>query len=293
MNGLANMVNSSFCYIALLYRIIKTSFLFIPLQYIVIIDINNYKKGNNMKKLISILLSMILFVSVLSIGRDEVHAKTVKAPSKFETSSEEYSNTLTWNKVKGVTGYVLYLKNDDGKFVKEYTTKHNSIIHSNLEPDTEYSYKVKSYIKKKNKTTYSKYSKTITIRTQVKTEQNLYTFMTTEARSNVKSVGIFIKNKSSKKIEIQETGYLVDSDYSSFTRSLTLVKIIDDKITYPKSIIIEPDKSEMVLFKVKGDPTWYDKDSTMVFDYNYSGKLFRHFANTFENSLYIETEIQQ
>jgi cell wall-associated NlpC family hydrolase len=78
---------------------------------------------------------------------------------------------LTWNKVKGATGYQVYRYNKaKGKYVLCYTTKKVSWQNSSLKANTNYSYKVRAYKVKNNEKHFGAFSKVVKGKTK-KTDQ--------------------------------------------------------------------------------------------------------------------------
>lgn len=248
-----------------------------------------------MKKIVTFLLVLIVFVTAFIFSNHNAYAKGISAPSKFETSSRAYSTKLTWTKVKGISGYVVYHRtaNSNYKKVKTITSNTNSYTHYNLKANANHYYRIKSYIKKNGNTTYSNYSKTIIVKTKVATEPEIYTFMNDKTNKNTTVLAIAVKNMSNKSIYIQNYGHLIDKDYYDYDRDLTLAKLSSnqDKITHPKSITIKPKKSAYLLFDVDGSPTWYDSDTTIQFYFYYEGQLYQNTANVDSNSDYINLDI--
>lgn len=78
---------------------------------------------------------------------------------------------LTWNKVKGATGYQVYRYNKaKGKYVLCCTTKKVSWQNSSLKANTNYSYKVRAYKVKNNEKHFGAFSKVVKGKTK-KTDQ--------------------------------------------------------------------------------------------------------------------------
>lgn len=244
-----------------------------------------------MKKVIGFLFILVLFVSILSFDSNDVQAKGISAPTKFDTSSRAYSTTLTWNKVKGATGYIVYYKKSSGTYKQLKNTKSNTSTHYNLKGDTKYYYLVKSYVSNRGRTSYSNYSKTTAIRTTKATKPKILTFMgtTTIPRSSV--VFITIKNVSNKSIYVHRNAYLYDHDYEDYDRYLKLSLYKNNKTTYPNPLRIKPNKEELITFEVRGNSTWYDEDSLIYFTYKYEGKDFEKVSSTNDNDAYIDSEL--
>ncbi len=126
----------------------------------------------------------VSYVNNKNIGKARViikgkgkYAGTVKKTFKIEpgrTTSLKQSKTtytskikLTWNKVKGATGYEVYRATaKDGKYRKIKTLKSKSFTDSSLESGTNYYYKVRAYKKVSGKKVYGTYSKVVTMKTK-------------------------------------------------------------------------------------------------------------------------------
>lgn len=95
----------------------------------------------------------------------------------YAKSKTSDSITIKWKKYSGATGYVIYQKEEDGKYRKIKTissAKTTSYTSKGLDSATKYSYKIKAYtIKKlknnKKKTTYTDASKAVSAYTKLDT----------------------------------------------------------------------------------------------------------------------------
>ncbi len=111
-----------------------------------------------MKRLLSVFLSAVIAVSAsaLIVNAKSVKLKAPKLKSVTPTNSKELK--ITWSKVSGAKGYVLYRKDSGSKFKKITTVKKTSYVNKKLTNDVKYYYKVKAYTTKNGKKIYSKFS---------------------------------------------------------------------------------------------------------------------------------------
>ena len=65
--------------------------------------------------------------------------------------------TLKWNKVTGATGYVVYMKNSDGDYVKLGSTKSTSYTKKSLKSGKKYYFRVRAYKTVDGKNIYGGY----------------------------------------------------------------------------------------------------------------------------------------
>ena len=113
------------------------------------------------------------------------NAKTaLDSPSNFKVGTKTYNSvSLSWNKVSGA-GYEIWMASSkDGKYTKLKTTTATSFKHTNLTTNKTYYYKIRSYVKIKNKTYYSSYSKVINGKPQLDVPKSL---KTTGANDSIK-----------------------------------------------------------------------------------------------------------
>ena len=93
--------------------------------------------------------------------------KNVKVVKKSSSSLK-----VSWSKVKGVSGYVVYAKVPGKKKYKKIKTlkswKKNKLTHKKLRKNKTYKYKVRAFVKKKGKKKYSSYSYVVSARTTTK-----------------------------------------------------------------------------------------------------------------------------
>jgi len=90
-------------------------------------------------------------------------AKALKKP-KLKCKRKKRSNKLTWSKVKGASGYVLYVKYPGAKkYVKavKKNSKTKSVTHRGLTKGRTYKYKLRPYVKRGNIVVYGKFSKAV------------------------------------------------------------------------------------------------------------------------------------
>ncbi len=90
----------------------------------------------------------------------------VKAPKKLAAKGIKKGATLSWNKVKGATGYVIYrYDTDKKKYVKVKTVKgKSSATVKKLSANKKYKFTVRAYKVKAGTRFYSKYSKAKTVK---------------------------------------------------------------------------------------------------------------------------------
>lgn len=121
-----------------------------------------------MKKLASavlFILSMTVMFFCLCSG---AFAANINAPEVTETSAKANEITLTWKTVKGATGYKIYQKNENGKYVGVFSTSKTSYTVKNLEPNTEYEFKMRSYKRLSDKSKdFGRYGETVSAKTKL------------------------------------------------------------------------------------------------------------------------------
>ncbi len=93
-----------------------------------------------------------------------VKPKVVVPSSLAFVSADSGSVTLSWGKVSGATGYVIY-KYDGSKYTKVATSTTNKYAVKNLKANTSYRYAVRTYIKIGSKTYYSTYCASLAVKT--------------------------------------------------------------------------------------------------------------------------------
>ncbi len=154
-----------------------------------------------MKKLLSIILSAVIAVSASSLI---VSAKSVKVGTpKLKSVSPTDSKVLkiSWSKVSGAKGYVLYRKDSGSKFKTIAAVKNTSYTNKKLKSNVKYYYKVKAYKTNKSKKVYGKFSNT-----KSKTAIVLYSAEDMYKKS-VKDILKIMGNKFSVKAGWIETSY--------------------------------------------------------------------------------------
>ena len=100
-------------------------------------------------------------------------ASKVKAPTINVALNTDGVPVVTWKKVSGVTGYRVYRKiSTDTKWVKVSTTSKTKVTDTacKAEAESTVKYAVKTYVKANGKTTWSAYSKIISVKLPAKAE---------------------------------------------------------------------------------------------------------------------------
>lgn len=88
-------------------------------------------------------------------------AKSLKKP-KIKVKRQKKKNKISWKKVKGASGYVLYVKYPGtGEYVPAVTKGSNikSVTHKGLTRKKTYKYRLRAYVKVGNAISYGPYSK--------------------------------------------------------------------------------------------------------------------------------------
>ena len=103
---------------------------------------------------------------------------------------------------------------------------------------------------------------------------------------NTSSILFLLSNKGSKDLTIYSEGaYLIDSEYSSYNRPLTLIDYSavkeEGKIVRLSSGVLEAGKTVYIAFIVDGSKTWYDRKTTIKFYFKYDGVKYVCYASSY------------
>lgn len=104
-------------------------------------------------------------------------------------------------------------------------------------------------------------------------------------------VGIKLTNMGSDPIRIYSSGSrLSDYDYYSYDRNLRLfdeeILSQQDRLVYLNYLDIQPGQEKFVFWEVQGPYTWYDYESTIIFDFTYRGIMYVNESSYAEGSTY-------
>jgi poly(3-hydroxybutyrate) depolymerase/fibronectin type 3 domain-containing protein len=117
-----------------------------------------------MKKIVSLFLAVVLAFTIVTPTVVSAASKKVSKPKISSVSTlSSTSLKVSWKKVSGADGYVIYQKKSDGKYEKIKTItsgKTTSYTKKSLSSATKYTYKIKAYDKVGSKKIYSEYSST-------------------------------------------------------------------------------------------------------------------------------------
>ncbi len=88
---------------------------------------------------------------------ESISLSTKPAEVKVKLSSKNKAANLSWNKVTGATGYVVYMKNANGNYKRLAVTKDNEFVKKNLVKGKTYTFAVRAYKNSNGKNLYSSY----------------------------------------------------------------------------------------------------------------------------------------
>lgn len=140
-------------------------------------------------------------VKILSYNKEngKVYADSYSTYVKFTTEKEEVVKpdkvenvevkvtenkaTITWDKADNATGYDVYLKEENGTYQKYKSTTSTKLTISNLEYDTTYRVRIRSYNKKNSETVYANsYSSIVKFTTEEITKLDKVSNLTAEVK---------------------------------------------------------------------------------------------------------------
>lgn len=116
-----------------------------------------------------LILSFAVFLSGILCVSASAKSDTPKKVSKITVSAGESSIKLSWNKVSNADGYVIYMRQAGGSYVRLGSTRSRSYTVKKLDVNTTYYFRIRTYRSVGGKKYYSDYSKTVKGTPKVKT----------------------------------------------------------------------------------------------------------------------------
>ncbi|MGN1416279.1 MAG: fibronectin type III domain-containing protein [Oscillospiraceae bacterium] len=96
-----------------------------------------------------------------------ISAKSLSAPSSVKAVGGNGKVSLSWEKVKGADGYVVYIYNSSAKKYQMYKAVQSSkCVVSGLKNGTSYSFKVAAYVRSNGKNVVGQKSKAVTVKSE-------------------------------------------------------------------------------------------------------------------------------
>lgn len=145
--------------------------------------------------------------------------------------------------------------------------------------------------KKQGKTTIRacvggmKFSCKISIKKAILTPK-LEVFLSGKTKMSTSVIVMSVKNNGDRTLRINPNAALLDRDYDRFDREL---RLIDEDTIMPISYLdIAPGKSKFVVFEVIGNKTWYDKKSTIVYQFKYRNKTYKIASSSYYGTYFIK-----
>lgn len=111
------------------------------------------------------IIIVVIFIYIVFANINYIFASSKNIPSKTKITSVYITNnkiTVKWKKTKNIDGYIIYMSHSkNGKYKKIKTikdTKTTKYTKKNINESKKYYFKIKTYITKKRKKKYSKFS---------------------------------------------------------------------------------------------------------------------------------------
>lgn len=206
---------------------------------------------------------------------------TIKSITRYNYKSTQ--NKITYSAVSNASGYQIYRSNDNSNFVLAGTTTSTSFIDKNATKGSINYYKVRAYKTVSGKKVYGGYSDVLSIAAPLKPDISIF------SASTGKSASLFlllVSNKGSKPLKIiNSNAQLIDRDYSSFDRKLSLINT--DNFNSIASQTISAGNSQAVWFKCNPS-SWWDKYSRIMFMFEYDGVRYMASYSEYYTSGYYE-----
>ncbi len=155
------------------------------------------------KKVLSLMLAIVMVFSSFSVTA--FAASVPKVKNVTITARDDDEINLKWNKVKGATGYQVYVRlGSNGKWKKAETTKKNLAEVDDLKENRSYNFKVRAYTKENGKNVYGKFSAVIAAKTK---KEPVPSNLITKAKAKsiaLKNAGVKAKNIFDYEISLEK-----------------------------------------------------------------------------------------
>ncbi len=254
----------------------------------------------SIKKMALVLAIVMAMVSVQSIAfaagtEEEPTAHTQAALGRVTNFKAVAKSTttisLTWTKAAGVTKYILYRSTSRSGNYSNIGTLRSTITSFSdmgLSAGRTYYYKLVPYQNATKGVTSSIVSAKTKSAAPQKQKPSFTVFVPSETKQDTFRLGLILTNYGTKDIIVRPTNaWLEDDDYASFNRNLTLTNFYEQPIS---SQVIKPGEAqaEYIHFYVSYPawPTWYDRYSTIYFDFDYDGARYQCEASSYYGSYY-------
>ena len=203
----------------------------------------------------------------------------------------QFTNTITWTKVSGATHYQLYYKiGENGSWTKATTvTKDVTSYNFNVKHGKYYYWKVRPIYKKDSISSIGAFSATDNLIIYYTPEVSV--IMDSEKDSSCSFVLVGLTNEGSETLRVYaKDAKLIDNDYSSYDRYLTMIDAdyVDAGYAVPIDYVdIAPGEFTILVFLVDGSDTWYDYKSNVRCIIQYDGvKHIAYFSNYYGFNYY-------
>ena len=221
-----------------------------------------------------------------SVKSDAIRVRTLAKPTLTYSRTRDEDNNggyqLSWKKITGATGYQLQCKVDGDD---SWTTVHTATSGSDTSiwlPTSKYGYshtfRVRAIYKNNGVTSTGAYSKAVDAGFWYWNPQ-YSTWMSTTTYSNTTGTLIEVTNKGTSTMRFYSSGgKWIDKDYYTYDRNCALYDYSQyyyyNKKVKVNYVDIKPGETKVLLVMVTGNPTWYDKYTTIQLKCRYNNQYF-------------------
>ena len=230
---------------------------------------------------------------IYSNRSNTVHCHTLRPVTINVTAMDtEMRNVITWNHVSYATGYHVYRRlGEHGDWVRiAKLGKVDSYTTGEVNHGQRYFYKVRPVYTYHGNISYGPYSNVDNMMHYYKPELSFY--MSNETYTDTGVVIVSITNNGVGNVRIyNDNARMEDKDFADYDRSLQLMHYDPDDVynTYPVDYVdVAPGESTMLVFFVNGPDTWYDRYTTVYFNFRYDGVQYRAAVSNYYGGGYYE-----
>lgn len=209
--------------------------------------------------------------NVVGTSVEYKYSKPVPSPvSNLKVSRNNYKGlTLSWNGVSNVDGYIIYRQDEGGtKFYYVGMTKNTSYNDNNILDRDIHFYRVYAYKKVDGKNVVS--TSTSYVYGRAHNEPDIFGGVGSYTAYDCTYIPMYVENNGTKPLTFYSEGAMLeDNDFYDYDRDLFIST--SENGGRVNSITIQPGQSRYIYCRVIGDPTIYDRYSTIILEFTYDG----------------------
>lgn len=229
---------------------------------------------------------------VAGLRSEAIRSRTLKTTTVTVTSNaNKLTNTVKWNKVTGATSYQVYRKvGSSGEWKLRDTVDGDVLKYTGSVPHGYYiHWKIRPVYKYDGVKTYGPYSQSDD-NWIIYYDPEYSVWMSSDTDVEAHIVAMAISNDGVGNMRVySKNAYYSQPGYSNYDRDVYMIDVDaleNGKIRKISYVDIKPGETEYIVFAIDGEPTWYDEEGVIWYEFRYDGMYYEAYSSVYYGSRY-------